>query len=152
MQGTIGREPEIRLYHPVWWHHHGSKMRVKNFSIEHYVLFLKGSAASVRFVRQGSGRWSVDWEVIRSQSEKSGGRILMTKEQMQAAFGLSDESGNAGNWLIQQYGADSADQGSYIRWGKFLNIPCPGTGHDGDPNVSIELDEEMKNAVRQLLA
>lgn len=42
-------------------------------------------------------------------------------------------------------------QGAFIRYGNFLNIPSPGTGHDGDPNISILIDGPIRRAVRQLL-
>jgi len=32
-----------------------------------------------------------------------------------------------------------------------LNIPCPGTGHDGDPNVSVYIEESIQRAIEQLL-
>jgi hypothetical protein len=57
----------------------------------------------------------------------------------------------SGEWLLDRYGGDSAAQGFYIRWRNCLNIPCPGTGHDGDPNISVTLSDDIKEAVRQLL-
>ncbi len=56
-----------------------------------------------------------------------------------------------GSWLVGRYGGNSAVQSKFIRWGNFLNIPCPGTGHDGDPNVSIYVTDEIREAVRKLL-
>jgi hypothetical protein len=32
-----------------------------------------------------------------------------------------------------------------------LNIPTPGTDHDGDPNVSVELDMKMAQAVKEII-
>lgn len=151
------RDPEIRWYFPIWCHHHGSKMRVEQLDQQNRVLVISGSAAKVT-IRKASSvypnakGWFVDWEVVQYQPYEEGvrGRSHFNDEDVAAAFGLS-ESGKFGEWLIKQFGADSASQGKYIRWRNFLNIPCPGTGHDGDPNVSIHLDEEIQNAVRQLL-
>lgn len=75
------------------------------------------------------------------------GQVEMDSCQLAAAFGLSDESGDFGDWLIERYRADSAEQRLWIRYGNQLNIPGPGTGHDGDPNISIELDGDIKKAV-----
>jgi len=148
------RKPEIHLYFPIWCHHHGSKMHVEKFSKGNHLLVIAGSAASVRITRKATTvdeGWFVDWEVIHSQQTKVNGRAFFTSDDLRAAFGLSQESGKFGDWLIERFGADSASQGKFIRWKNFLNIPCPGTGHDGDSNVSIHFDGETQNAVRQLL-
>ena len=129
-------------------------MRVEEFSKGNYFLVIAGSAARVRITRRAATvdeGWFVDWEVVQSQQAKVNGRVVLTSDELRAAFGLSDDSGTFGDWLIERFGADSASQGKYIRWKNFLNIPCPGTGHNGDPNVSIHFDEEIQNAVRQLL-
>lgn len=149
------RAPETRLWGiPNWCHHHGSKMRVEEFSKGNYLLVIAGSAASVRITRRAKTvdeEWFVEWEVVQSQQAKVNGRAFFASDDLRAAFGLSQESGEFGDWLIEQFGADSASQGKFIRWKNFLNIPCPGTGHDGDPNVSIHIDDDVQNAIRQLL-
>ncbi len=147
------KDPEIRWYFPIWHHHHSSKMKVRRFDQNWRILVIAGSAASVRITRVATTvdeGWYVDWEVVHSQQCKANGRVIFTSDELQAAFGLSDNSGTYGDWLISRFGAESAEQGKYIRWKDFLNIPCPGTGHDGDPNVSIEINEEIKRAVQQL--
>ena len=152
------RDPEIRWYFPIWCHHHGSKMQVEQLDRENRVLVISGSAAKVT-IRKASSvypdaeGWFVDWEVVQYKPYEEGvrGRSWFDDDDLTAAFGLSEKSGVFGDWLIERFGADCASQGKYIRWRSFLNIPCPGTGHDGDPNVSIHLDEEIRNAVRQLL-
>lgn len=152
------RDPEIRMYFPIWCHHHGSKMCVEQFDQQNRVLVISGSAAKVT-IRKASSvypdaiGWFVDWEVVQYKPYENGvrGRSQFNSENLAAAFGLSESSGKFGDWLIEEFGADSAEQGKYIRWKNFLNIPCPGTGHDGDPNVSIHIDEEIQNAVRKLL-
>jgi hypothetical protein len=152
------RKPEIEWDHPIWHHPHGSKMRVEKLDKKNRVLVISGSAAKVT-IRKASSiipnakGWLVDWEVVQCQAYGEGvrGRSCFKDNDIAAAFGLSDSSGRFGGWLIEQFGADVANQGKYIRWKKFLNIPCPGTGHDGDPNVSIQLNEEIQHNVLQLL-
>lgn len=156
---TVQRQkPEIHLGWPAWWHQHGLKMKVEQLDLENRVLVISGSAAKVTIQRASSvitdaTEWFVDWEVVQIRPWEVGtrGRAWFKGEDLEAAFGLSDDSDESGDWLIKRFGGDSANQGRYIRWERFLNIPCPGTGHDGDPNVSIEVKEEIKNAVRQLL-
>lgn len=144
-----------------WCHHHGSKMYVESLDQQNRILVISGSAAKVTIRRASSvypdikrKEWFVDWEVVQCAPCKEGtrGRTRFSDEDLAAAFGLSDSSGKSGDWLIQEFGAHVAEQGKYIRWGVYLNIPCPGTGNDGDPNVSIHLDDEIRNAVQQLLA
>lgn len=152
------RDPEIRWGIPIWCHHHGSKMRVKHFELINHVLVISGNAARIT-IRKASDvfldakGWFVDWEVAQCKPYQEGvrGRVRFNDEDLAAAFGLSQSSGRFGERLIEQFGADSADQGKYIRWKGFLNIPCPGTGHDGDPNVSIHIDSKIQNAVQKLL-
>lgn len=158
MKASVQRDPEIRLYFPIWCHLHGSKMRVKKLNLLQHILVIGSSAAKIvirkaLWVHSGAKGWFVDWEVNQYKPYKEGvwGRVHFTDKELAAAFGLSDDSGKFGDWLIRRFGADSAEQGKYIRWKTFLNIPCPGTGNDGDPNVSIHLDKEIQNAVRQLL-
>jgi len=155
---TQWRDLKIRWYFPIWYHHYGSKMLVEQLNLQNRVLVISGSAAKV-IIRRASSvypdakGWFVDWEVVHYKPYEVGvhGRFQFNDEDIAAAFGLSESSGKYGDWLIKRFGADSAEQGKYIRWKNFLNVPCPGTGHDGDPNVSICLDEEIQNAVRQLL-
>lgn len=136
---------------PVWCHHHCTKMRIdtSNENLEFFIL--TGSAASLKITCAGTGKYVVLWEVIHSPAERASGSVVFTKDQLRAAFGLSDLSGDFGGWLIDRFGASSAEQGKYIRWNDYLNIPCPGTGNDGDPNISIFLDDDIKLAVQQFL-
>lgn len=153
------RDPEIQLYFPIWYHGHGRKMYVERFDRKNHTLIISGSAAKVVIKKASSvysdvKGWLVDWEVVQFRPYEEGvlGRTHFDDDDLAAAFGLSDDSDEFGDWLIERYGADSAAQGKYIRWRDFLNIPCPGTGGNGDPNISIDLDDEIRNAVRQLLA
>ncbi len=160
MKTTVQRrDPETRLGFPIWYHHHGGKMSIELFDQKNKVLIIGGNAAKI-ILQKASPMfpnmkgWFVDWLVIyfKPCHEKACGRSRFNKETLAAAFGLSESSGENSDWLIKRFGADSAEQGKYIRWENFLNIPCPGTGNDGDPNVSIYLNDEIRNAVRRLLA
>lgn len=140
--------------YPIWYHHHGSKMKVKEVTRNPRLLIIAGSAASVRVAHRATTlfrTWDVEWKIVFGNSTGINGTAVFTSEELESAFGLSDNRGTFSDWLIERFGADSASQGKYIRWKDYLNIPCPGTGHDGDPNVSICLDEEIQNAVRQFL-
>jgi hypothetical protein len=152
----IQKSPEMGMIGPAWCHHHGSKMRVsKGPETNSRSVVISGSAAWLeifRFPVTTGASWRVEWKIAFSQDSKAGGCISMTTEELRAAFGLSNMSGHFGDWLIECYGADAAEQGKFIRWGNFLNIPGPGTGHDGDPNISIHIDDKIKETVGKLLA
>lgn len=151
------RDPNKHNGFPDWFHHHGLKMRLKQLNEVDHVLVIKGSAATI-IIKQVDGapftgkEWAVNWEVIQSMPDEIvRGCRRFRNEELAAAFALTDKSGEFGLWIIDRFGADSAEQGKYIRWRDFLNIPCPGTGNDGDPNVSIDIDGKIQDAVLMLL-
>ncbi|KKQ36034.1 MAG: hypothetical protein US50_C0001G0036 [Candidatus Nomurabacteria bacterium GW2011_GWB1_37_5] len=152
-----GRIPELHpMGFPAWWHHHGTKMRVAYPAGNSEMLIIAGSAAKVIINKSPFGKkmWLIEWEVLQSQNEKVNGRVIFTKDHLTDAFGITktaDLFGYGADSLIERFGGDCASQGRYIRWKNFLNIPCPGTGHDGDPNVSINIDDEIKKAVEKFL-
>jgi|SRR3989344_1448729 len=150
------REPHIGMVGPDWWHHHGSKMHLKESSLPKDIIGISGSAAHVVIkgasaIRSLVKGWFVSWVVRHSFYESSEGQVWFDDKELASAFGIIEESGRFGQWIIDRYGGEVAEQGKFIRWKNYLNIPCPGTGHDGDPNVSIELDDEIKKAVHILL-
>jgi len=77
--------------------------------------------------------------------------VFMTREDINAAFGLSDECSDLGQGMLDEWGGGVALPGSFIRHATYLNIPGPGTGHDGDANISVKLWEETKEGVVRLL-
>lgn len=150
------RAPKTQMGKPEWWHNHGHKMHVKELDLTARRLVIEGGAdvtIAHNAERKDEIEWLLDWEVSQGGDELVRGRRTFTSAQLAAAFGVNDTaSGEYGEWLLDRYGGESAEQMLYIRWKDFLNIPCPGTGHDGDPNVSIFLWPETVEAVRQLLA
>jgi hypothetical protein len=147
------RPPEVHpvLGYPIWWNAHGHKMRVE--SADDNDVVLTSSAAEVKISRSTADVWFVDWKVVQfvPTGEGVNGRTGFSRGDLTAAFGLSDEVGEFGGWMIDRFGGDTANQKSFIRYEDFLNIPGPGTGNDGDPNVSILLSEEITAAVERLL-
>ena len=154
MKTTEKKEPEIKLYGiPIWCHHHCGKMGIEK--TESSLLKLAGSAAFLEIVNptlfSGKRYCKVLWEILFAVEEKVNGQVLFSDAHLRAAFGLSNEMKVSSDWLLEKYGGDVAAQGCFIRYQQFLNIPGPGTGNDGDPNISIENNEEMKNAIAALL-
>lgn len=142
---------------PQWWHHHGTKMRGE-YNPADGTVTITGSAAKLFIYpksQQGSSKmWVVCWIVIFSFDSKVEGKLSFTTEQLCAAFGVETEKpfeAHFGQWLIDRYGADYAEQGKFIRQGDYLNIPGPGTSNDGDPNVSVMLDDDITKAIKDLV-
>ena len=155
------KKPVFVCGYPIWYHHHGHKIKVDK-KIKGWIS-LKGSAASLdiqkainRFpsLEYLKGQWLADWTVVQfgPTEEMVKGRRVFTVADLQNAFGLDEGSGPSGESLIKLYGADVAEQMKYIRWKEFLNIPCPGTGNDGDPNISILITQEIQAAATELIA
>ncbi len=135
---------------PDWCHGHNRKMTLVAVGLCKDFFVLQGSAAELVVRREGI-YWNVSWCVLHSASEESKGRRMFTREDLEQAFGASDNVHDWDKGVLIKYGGTTARQGQFIRYMDWLNIPCPGTGHDGDPNVSIQLDEKMKDAVMNLL-
>lgn len=154
MKKVKPKRPDTKFDMPIWYHHHGSKMHIHEFNKDLHLLIISGSAASLkinRFVNGEKDSWLVEWEVRQSPVEKVNGCVIFKSNELNAAFGLSEESGEYGDWMIEKFGADSAEQKKYIRWRNFVNIPGPGTGNDGDPNISIDIDDDIRNHIRKLI-
>jgi hypothetical protein len=160
------RKPELDSFgYPIWWHQHGSDMSVKGLNRQKGILVINGRSAKVTIMRasslhRGMEGWFVDWEIGFANHgivhglpsmECVRGRIRFSDAHIKTAFGFEKTQDIHSRWLLEQYGADVAFHGKYIRWGRFLNIPCPGTGYDGDPNVSIEVSVNIHESIRQLL-
>jgi len=140
------------LERPEWFSSpKGMKMAVINFEKSWGQLVISSNVARVSIIPAGTKRnprgWYVDWGFLYDEIS----RIHFTSEELAAAFGLTDEKGKTGLALLSFYGGDSAEQGKYMRWGICLNIPSLPVDYDHDISISIEIDEQMRTCVRQLL-
>lgn len=150
------QDPELWEGSPIWWHQEGCRMRLEEFNRTGRIITIISTCARVVIAAASSTPsphevFYLKWEIRHSASLAVGGRVALTTGELKAAFALSEESGEMGDSLIARYGADSAETGKFIRWRNFLNFPCPGTGEDGDPNVSVEINDEMKEAIQELV-
>lgn len=150
------------LGQPWWFHHHGLKFRAGISEIRSVKLF---SSACDFLIESVTGLFLISWEIRFSLNEKVNGKIYFSREDLRKAFRLEecDESqmDKRDHWLLNykiptvpELGYNQpffAKQGRFIRQGDCLNIPGPGAGHDGDPNVSIELSDQIKKTVRDFL-
>lgn len=147
-------------WYPDWWHHHGIKMQVREKESTPGHLVIKGSAAELSItsatllnlqLRSKGPDWMVDWRVEHSPHDYATGQTLMDLDTLKTAFGFNHTTTGYSEWLIHRYGGTAAEQGHFIRWNQYLNIPGPGTGADGDPNVSLKLNDSIKKSVGELI-
>lgn len=137
---------------PAWYHMHGSEIRVKEVDLEKHVFVLASNSAEVMIRRHRSQGWELEYEIRQPDGSKTEGKIWMCTYDLKAAFRISDECYEIwGASVLQRHGGDVAHEGKYIRFEKYLNIPGPGTGDNGDPNVSICVDDYIKEAFDHFL-
>lgn len=86
------------------------------------------------------------------------GNILLSEDQLKAAFGVcnQEEMGQMKNLdrcttMMSEYAADICCTGRFLRYTNFLNIPAPSTRFANDPNISILITDEIREAVRTLV-
>lgn len=146
------KKPDLSFGEPLWYIGKGMKFSGK-YSPKEKSLVLEASAATATISRAENNRgYLVDYVIRHSKEASSSGIVWMSDKDIRSAFGFSDDYDEIfGQELIDRFGGDAARQGCYIRYKKFLNIPCPGTGHNGDPNVSIFLSDDLKREVEFFL-
>lgn len=108
--------------------------------------------------------FSLQWEIRHSADEITIGTRVVPEDDLQGMFGLhlphpdympdhariqwahacARTTGVAFEEII-------GCPGKFLRADEYLNIPGPGTGCNGDPNISIEIDDRMRDAVRNFI-
>lgn len=134
--------------HPSWYHCNGGKISQIGInsanSPTRKVLILGSKTVGIKIHRdpQGTG-YLIKYEIHHpSDTPTTWGKISMSEIEIQKAFGLSGECNGEDEQMVPE---------KFIRQGRYLSIPGPGTGNDGDPNVSIYLDEALVSNVRAFL-
>ena len=150
------RVPQMRDGHPIWFHPGG--LNIKLDSTERDIVFLEAKNAELTIEKTGGGI-VIRWELNDNWFEVQGD-VALCYEELATAFGVpwepTEEDADEEpvlycKWLIGRYGGDRAVQGKFIGYKQYLNIPGPGTGNDGDPNISVSITNDIKKAVGALL-
>lgn len=142
------REPKFNIYGiPDWCNIKAIKMVVQSFDQGSRWLIIANHVARVIITPFYDNYWSVYWGFSGEDLH----HIRFTSDQLQAAFGLTNEMGKTGKQLLEFHGGDSAEEGIYLRWGNFLNIPSVPADFETDAAVSIEIDPRMQDCIRCLL-
>jgi len=140
-----GNKPEFGKSNlgPRWWHPHGIKMVMRNRG-KREPLIIESGVARLEIKRNSGGGCIAAWRIVHDSLSGVDGRVLMTEKEFKHAFGLVKQSDDLGDEILSEYGGTAASPGVFIRYEEWLNIPCPGTGLSGDPNISLKITHEMK--------
>lgn len=148
------------MAYPKWWSTKGGKMEIGGLILqqghEPILNITNGSVARVTITRRSRrADYNVDCEIKHCDGSQTSGTVLMDRSDLAKAFGLVNGFGEGGPALTYPelgYGyPDAAAQGKYFRIKDYLNIPHPGTGLQGDPNISVEITPEIKSAIQSFL-
>lgn len=99
-------------------------------------------------------RWKIEWVI--AHPDKRGvvsGFVFFDDEDLAIAFCLKKEKipANAEHLIACVGVADRIRIGYFIGKLDFVNIPCPGSGHPGDPNFSFKITLEMQKTIREMI-
>lgn len=138
---------------PKWWHSQGNKLSPTDHIAWQWQT-IESKAAKLVVSRQGE-EWLLEWS-IDHLGGKVKGSIIVSTTCLKLMFGLQlplDEltDMHLSRWMAKDYEAEVGLQGQFIRWGRYLNLPHPGTRHSGDPNLSLYVTEEIQEAIHFLI-
>lgn len=147
---------------PHWFHQRGLKVRLDiEKSVRGLQVVISASAAILSIVQ----KWTssdhsaptilLSWEIHHSREEMTLGTRVVSEVDLRAMFDCAQSTDGSDpstcyEWA-QHYEGDVGRPGKFLRIKNYLNIPGPGIGRDGDPNISIEIDDEMRRAVCALI-
>lgn len=142
----------IRLW-PDWWMRKGYQIDAIPEGTDQLQL-VSGKYAEMNISRSAPNRWNITWNLEHGDGRVTG-EIKMSDDELAGAFGLTNFGFEAPEpmlpSILKNHHFDVYMPGTYVRYGQYLNIPCPGTGMLGDPNFSICLDEQVMSAIAKLL-
>ena len=138
--------------HPVWWHMRGYKIRLTaaNFHIKFVEFSASATKLTIAKHPTDNHSWIIAWHITHSPYAFADGQIGLSTAQLRSAFGIGSRPSYDDEEFRQLFLYDDAYPGHFIRYADYLNFPCPGTGHDGDPNISIYITGDMKDVIDDL--
>jgi hypothetical protein len=144
-----------RVLTPVWWNQRGAHMRLDRVDPTRLVIQNESKTAQLT-INPTLDKWRVSLRLQHGPGWQMATTLLLSTEEVRAAFALSNTptEGTAALQHICKFSGgecDTGEFGKFVRWDYFLNLPCAGTGEDGDPNLSLYLSPEIVAAVDQFL-
>lgn len=141
---------------PKWFNQHGLKMLLGGGN--QIVTPLEGDSVLVgNHIAQlqicetlNRAEYKVLWCITLFYKQYAMGEIILSQTTLERAFGITKDVPTQSTFA-EKFDTDDGEQGQFIRNGSFLNIPMPGTGMDGDPNISLFVSDEIRQAVREFI-
>ncbi len=133
---------------PKWFNPSGDDARLverrskKPSLIPSLTIVTSNGSSQLKIRRHTTDRrfWHVRWRIFYKNDARLEGELYWTDDHIRSAFG---ETSLGIFWHVP---------GSrFARVGNYLNVPWPGTGNDGDPNMSILLNDTIRAAVKKLI-
>lgn len=91
-----------------------------------------------------------EWHVQCSISGHGNQFVDLRTDELETAFKLKGSAERNANGE-EMHAREHVANGRYIRQGRFLNIPGPGSEHWPDNAASIYIDDEIRAAVEDLI-
>lgn len=128
---------------PNWFHPHGMKLGSGEVELmeDSSKVLIETSAARlvIRRTRGVCGiYWLVNYRITFEFDSWIERNLVFSTEQLSNAFLLENSS-------IQ------SEEGYFFREGRHLNLTAPGTGRDGDPNLSLYLSDDFVQILSTLI-
>ncbi len=138
---------------PRWYHKHGSKVVVVNANNQQVQLRTNALHLYIyKITNENVMTFRISWILNHAWGESRGNLNHVNKNMLLCMFTMEYQEPSDVPQFLKEYGCDAGVQGKFIRSKNFLNIPCPGTAEDGDPNVSINVTPKVEQAIRILIA
>ena len=141
---------------PEWHNPRSREMRLEKADSSH--VSISGPTSRLIIVElldllgaEVTSKWIVRRELYSEEEWLTRDEITMDARQLCDAFGLNDKPEYEDQWGDTAYEHTAFEAGRYFRYDQYLNIPNPGTGEDGDPNISILITDDMKHAIAAMV-
>lgn len=134
---------------PSWWHHCGGQLRLAAATDDR--LTLVSPHASLQ-VHRDDQSFLVTWEIRPTGSvdpyvERT---IHVSPAVLGMMFKIDEDRHEEYLWHGQHLVTEYSEQ-HFVRWHRYLNLIYPGSGQDGDPNLSVYLFDSIRQAAAALV-
>lgn len=138
---------------PDWHHPQSYRIHLEKADSSHVVIQAPAARFTIVELLDADTiyKWIARWEILFSEGTGTRSEIVMSAQDLCEAFALNEHTECEGRWWANPHQDIASRKGVYFRYDRYLNIPGPGTGQDGDPNISIFLTAEIKKAVTHLV-
>ncbi|MFA5134799.1 MAG: hypothetical protein WC505_03310 [Patescibacteria group bacterium] len=161
MKTKVGKKGSKNGAHELSWFNERGRNMIPNLNLQSCTMsFHSPNNFSMLIISRvqshGDYHWRIEWKMRKWQNDypennQSGssmqseviGTVYLTDDDFKDAFALKKNFGAASNVYV-------ACPCVYVRYRRYLNIPCIGTGMDGDPNISLYISVKVQRAIRQL--